>query len=58
MTHNDGFGDSNYVSRSHGFQYLSSSTPIMIWHDDKGYLMWLTIVPMLVFEHVRAWTSW
>ena len=49
MTPNDSFGDSNYVSPSNGYQYLSSSTPIMIWRDDGGYLMGLTFVPMLVF---------
>ena len=57
MTHNDGFGDSNYVYPSNGYQYLSSATPIMIWHDDGGDLTGLTIVEMLVFEHVRAWSS-
>ena len=57
MTHNDGFGDSNYVYPSNGYQYLLSATPIMIWHDDGGDLTGLTIVLMLVFEHVRAWSS-
>ena len=58
MTHNDGFGDSNYVSPSNGYQYLSPATPIMIWHDDGGYLTGITFVPMLVFKQVRAWNPW